>query len=150
MYGALWLFFLLPVAYLGAAAGGVLDPEGAGIGILSLVPFMGSLALVWGVFIGIAQRRRSLLYFVVSPFISECYAAVGGALPGQFRGNAGVVAAWILAVVQAFSIWFLIHRLKEDRLAACILALFCASYALFAWFVVTTLLTIGAEPGVAL
>ena len=127
---ALWLISALPLWYLSPVA----NPLGAGV--LSLIPFVGSLALVGGAVIGIVQRRPSLIYFVVSPFISECYVAVAGALRGQVRGSAGLVPASVFAVVQAaFLIWFLIYRLKGARVAASALALFCASYALFAWFV---------------
>jgi hypothetical protein len=127
---ALWLVSALPLWYLSSVA----NPLGAGV--LSLIPFVGSLALVGGAVIGIVQRRPSLIYLVVSPFISECYVAVAGALRGQVPGNAGLVPASVFAVVQAaFLIWLLVHRLKGARLAASALALFCASYAFFAWFV---------------
>jgi hypothetical protein len=127
---ALWLVSALPLWYLSPVA----NPLGAGF--LSLVPFIGSLALVVGAVVGILQRRPPLLIFVVSPFISECYVAVAGALRGQLRGNAGLVPASLFAVIQAaFLIWFLIYRLKGANLAASALALFCASYASFAWFV---------------
>ena len=126
---ALWLVSALPL-YLSPVA----NPLGGDI--LSLIPFIGSLALVGGAVVGIVQRRPSLLIFVVSPFISECYVAVAGALRGQLRGNAGFVPASIFAVVQAaFLIWLITYRLKGARLAASALALFCASYAFFAWFV---------------
>jgi hypothetical protein len=127
---ALWLFSALPLWYVSPIA----NPLGAGV--FSLIPFVGGLALVVGAVIGIVQRRPSLIYFVVSPFLSECYVAVAGALRGQLRGAAGLVPASVFAVVQAaFLIWFLIYRLRGARLAAFALALFCASYAFFAWFV---------------
>jgi hypothetical protein len=101
-----------------------------------VIPFVGSLALVGGAVIGIVQRRPSLIYFVVSPVMSECYVAVAGALRGQLRGTVGPVPASVFAVVQAaFLIWLLMYRLKGARLAAAALALFCASYAFYAWFV---------------
>ena len=127
---ALWLLSALPLWYRSAVANPLR------LGIFSLIPFIGSLALVGGVVVGILQRRPLLLIFVASPVMSECYVAAAGALRGQVRGNAGLIPASIFAAVQAaFLIWFLIYSLKGARLAASALALFCASYAFFAWFV---------------
>jgi plasmid stabilization system protein ParE len=127
---ALWLVSALPVWYLSPIS----NPLAAGI--LSLIPFAGSLALVGGAIVGILQRRPSLLLFGVSPFISECYVAIAGALRGELPGDLGMVPASIFAVVQAaFLIWFLKYRLKEGRLAVFALSFFCVSYAFFALFV---------------
>ena len=127
---ALWLVSALPLWYLSP----ITNPLGAGV--LSLIPFMGSLALAVGAGIGIVQRGRSSIYFLISPFLSECYVAVAGAMRGQLGGNSGWVPTSVFAVIQAaFLVWLLIFRLKGGRIAASALALFCASYALFAWFV---------------
>ena len=127
---ALWLVSALPLWYLSPVA----HPLAAGV--LSLIPFIGGLALVVGAAVGIAERRPSLIYFLVSPLLSECYVAVAGALRGQLRGNSGWIPTSVFAVVQvALLIWLLVFRLKGGRIAASALALFCASYAFFAWFV---------------
>jgi len=106
-----------------------------GVGLLSLIPFIGTVALVAGAVLGILRRRPLLFVFLLSPFLSECYVGIAGALRGQLRGNASLGPVCIFAVIQTWLILFPVYRLKGARLPASALALFCMSYGLFAWFV---------------
>ena len=95
----------------------------------------GTLALFTGSVVGILRRRPLLFFFLFSPLISEGYVAIGGALRGQVRGTASMIATFIFLGVQSSLILFLVYRSRGARLAAAALALFCTSYALFACFV---------------
>ena len=103
--------------------------------VLSVVPLIGTLALIAGVAIGAVKRAGSLLFFLFSPRISEFYVTIAGAMRGQVRGNAGLVPSWIFVGIQAVLIVLLIYKSKGIRWAAYSLSLFCASYAFYAWFV---------------
>jgi hypothetical protein len=84
---------------------------------------------------GAIQRKPRQFLFLFSLVVSECYVAIAGALRGQIRGDASLVPFWAFALIQVSLIGFLVYRLRESRLAAMALALFCASYSLFALFV---------------
>ena len=126
---ALWLVSALPVWYFSAIA----NPFRAGI--LSFIPFVGTLGLVAGGVIGVVQRARALLLFFFPFAVSECYVAIAGSLRGQLRGNESLAPSCIFILVQLALIGYFVYRGRRARLAALALSLFSASYALFALFV---------------
>ena len=101
-------------------------------GVLSIIPFIGVVALLAGVVAAAAARSRWLLLFVCSPVLSECYVLIAGSMRGQVRGSASLIPFLVFSATQVLLSGFLIYRLKRSRFAACALGLFCVSYAFIA------------------
>jgi len=101
-------------------------------GVLSIIPFIGVVALLAGVVASLATPKRLVLLFVLSPVLSECYVGIAGSMRGQVRGSASLIPFLVFSATQVLLSGFLIYRLKRSRFAACALGLFCVSYAFIA------------------
>ncbi len=126
---ALWLIFAVPVWYFST----ITHPFQAGI--LSLIPFVGILGLVAGGVMGIVQRKRALLLFFFPFAVSEFYVAIAGLFRGQLRGNASLLPFCTFIFVQLLLIGYSAYKSRHAHIATIALAIFSASYALFALFV---------------
>ena len=126
---ALWLFSAVPVWYFA----GVAHPFKSGM--LSFIPFLGTVGLVAGGLSALVQRRRALLLFAFPFLLSEAYVFVAGRFEGQFRGSASLLPEWLFLITQAALIAHLVYKSRQTWLTSLALAVFSLSYALFALFI---------------
>ena len=126
---ALWLTSVgLVVQYFTTAA----RPLQAGM--LTLIPFIGTLGLVAGLVMGIAQRRRPLFLFFFPFVVSECYVAIATWFHGRLPGNTSLVLICMFTFLQLALIGYVAYRVRGARFAALALTVFSLSYAWFAYF----------------
>ncbi len=130
MGNAIWLFLATPVWYLSALAT-LLVP---GDRIFGLVALVGLLGLVLGTVLGIKRRQAKLLWFLLSPLLSQVYVAFAGLLRGALASDPATLAFWIFMALQLAMLSFLLFRCRDARLPGAALSLFGISYALFAAF----------------
>ncbi len=129
MGNAIWLFFALPVWYFSTIAA----PFSAGM--LSAIPALGIVCLIFGVVCGTLKRRLDLSMFLVLPAASQALVVVAGLMRGSLTVQVSepMLATFVLLQI-AFAGYF-VFRLKGARLPAVALAIFTSSYAFFAAFV---------------
>ena len=130
MGNAIWLFLVTPVWYLSALAT-LLVP---GDRIFGLVALVGLLGLFLGTVLGVKRRQAKLLWFLLSPLLSQVYVALAGLLRGALASDPATLAFWIFMALQLALLSFLLFRFRDARLPGAALSLFGISYALFAAF----------------
>lgn len=131
MGNAVWLFLATPVWYL-SALGTLFQPDSL---IFGLGTSAGLFGLVLGTVLGIWRRQTGLLWFLLSPGLSQLYVALAGLFRGEVAESAAELVFWIFMAAQISLLSFLIFRLREARLPGAALSVFGISYALFAAFV---------------
>ena len=132
MNNAIWLLAALPLWYFSA----VTVPFSAGA--LTVVPALGALSLAIGAVLGVIQRRRRLLLFVLPFAFSEILVAVAGVMRGHVPVTGDAVLNVGLLVFFAAQIaisGYLIYSIKGARASAAALGVFSVSYAAFGVFV---------------
>lgn len=131
MGNAIWLLTALPSWYFGAAS----TPFSGGA--LTVVPAVGVLSLVVGTIMGVIQRRRALLWFLVLFALSEMLVVIAGLMRGQVRPMSASLNVWLyvfLGLQLALS-GYLIYRIRGARTSATALSVFSVTYAATATFV---------------
>lgn len=128
---AIWLFLSTPYWFF-SFLGVVLKPDAFVFGLIS---WSGTIGLLAGVLLGIRGRHSRLLWFAISPLLSQLLVVAAGLARGQVPGDP---ASWIngaFLVMQAGFLAFLVFRFRGLRAPAISLAVFGLSYALFAAFI---------------
>lgn len=131
---ATWLFYALPAWYFESA----LNPFSAGL--LTLIPAIGGLCLFIGIIIGVWLRKPSLLWFFVSVVLSQAFVTLSGFFQGQLNNS----VLWPIpgfALLQLLAIVLSLCASASALLPAALIAIFCISYALYAWFIAAMSLT---------
>lgn len=131
MGNAVWLFLATPVWYF-SALGTLFEP---GSRIFGLVTLAGLLGLLLGTVLGIKRRQARLLWFLLSPLLSQVYVAFAGLLRGALAQGPSTLAFWAFMALQLALLSFLLFRFRGARLPGAALSLFGISYGLFAAFV---------------
>ena len=131
MANAIWLLMALPSWYFGAAS----NPFSGGA--LTLVPAVGALSLIVGTILGVIQRKRDLLWFLVLFALSEMLVVIAGVMRGQVRPMSGPLNVWLYVFLglQLVLSGYLIYRIKGARTSATALGVFSVTYAATATFV---------------
>ena len=132
MGNAIWLLTALPSWYLEGAA----HPLSAGA--LTLIPAIGLFALLLGAVLGVAARRRELLWFLLLFGLSEVLVGLAGLMRGQVRPSASDGLAAILYAFLGLQLSvsvYLLYRIRGARLATAALGIFSVTYAAYAIFI---------------
>jgi hypothetical protein len=129
MNNAVWLILALPEWYFSA----LMVPFS--LGMLSLAPSIGALALAVGVILGFVKRTRRLLFFAVPLLLSELLVGVAGALRGNVDASQANIVLLLFLAAQVMGAGYLVYKLRGVWPAAIALAIFSVSYAFFAAFV---------------
>lgn len=95
----------------------------------------GAIGLLLGVALGIRRREARLLWFLLSPTLSQVYLVVAGLFRGQLSGGPLALVFGIFMAAQLVLLSVLLFRLCGARLPGAALSVFGISYALFAAFV---------------
>lgn len=104
------------------------------LGMLTLLPAAGVVALVDGTILGVQARDRSLLLFGAAALLSHAYVAIAGLFHGSFDDSNNPVF-FVFLIFQVLLAAYLVYRAKNARPAAMFLAMFTTSYSHFASFV---------------
>ena len=104
-------------------------------GALTLIPAVGTVCLITGVLWCVFRPARELLWLAVPFLVSTAMLLIAWMLWEQVpRGQANATVLVFLAI-QASVIGFVTYRLRKRLGPAVLLAVFNATYALFAGFV---------------
>ena len=126
---ALWLISALPVWYFSAVS----HPLQAGM--WSFIPFLGTLGLVVGIFMGFFRRGRASYLFFLPFLLNEVFVAVAGFFRGRLRGNARLLPACLFIIAQIALTVCVAYRTRQARSASLALSVFSLSYSLIALLV---------------
>ena len=129
MGNAVWLILALPNWFFST----IIHPFSAGP--LTLVPTIGVICFCSGVILGIRNREKSLLAFILPVLLSEMLVAAAGFMRGALRGSASNPVVYGFLILQLLIAVYLVFRLRGSRVAATLLAVFSILYALFAVFI---------------
>lgn len=129
MHHTLPLALTLPVGF------GLMVADPLMLGPISIIPALGTLCLLGGAADGAIRRRTELLAFLIPVMLSELFAAVADAARGVWTETAALPAVAAFLLVELVMLGYLIRRCAGARLAAVALAVFCATYAMFAGFI---------------
>jgi len=110
------------------------------LGILGIVPKVGATALLAGVILGLIQRQRSLLLFLIPVVTAHIYVAVTGLFERSMTYPSNDLAASVpFLLIQLAVCLYLVF--KTARIAALFLAIFALTYSWFAGFIGAMALT---------
>jgi len=107
---------------------------------LSLVPAIGVICFGSGVILGIRNRDKRLLAFILPVLLSEMLVAAAGFMLGVLRGTASgpFIYGFLIygfLIFQLLIVAYLVFKMRGSRVAATLLAVFSITYALFAVFI---------------
>lgn len=125
---AAWLFYALTTWYFES----LLNPFS--LGLLTMIPVAGTICLFIGLVMGIWRRKPCLLWFSVSVVLSHAFVVLSGFFHGQLDDN----VLWPIlgfVLLQLLTIVFSLRASKSALIPAILIALFCISYALYAWLI---------------
>ena len=111
----------LPLQYFHAAA----HPFKAGV--LTLIPFIGTLGLIAGLVIGTLQRKRELFLFFLPFVASECYCSIALFFHGQLHGNATVAPVCLFAFLEFLLIAYVAYKCRRASISTVVLTVFSLS-----------------------
>ncbi|HEX9881864.1 MAG TPA: hypothetical protein VGA65_05090, partial [Hyphomicrobium sp.] len=109
MGNAIWLFFALPEWYFST----ILAPFRTGL--LSAIPALGIVCLIFGVVCGTLKRRLDLSAFLVLPVASQALALVAGFMRGSLTHQVSEPILAIFTLLQIAVAGYFIFRLEGAR-----------------------------------
>ncbi|MCS6627497.1 hypothetical protein N0B44_31795 [Roseibacterium beibuensis] len=135
MGNAAWLTLALPQWYFPA----FLSPFAAGG--LTIIPAVGTLALLIALGSAVIRRRREIVWFLVPVAASHVLVAVAGLMRGGLGQDTANPILLIFLAAQLILCGVLVWRLRRARFEAALLSVFAMTYAVFAAFIAAMALT---------
>lgn len=130
MGNAVWLFLETPEWYFNA-----LGALFSGAHVFALNSLLGIVCFATGVIWGLVIKAERLMWFLISPVVSQGFVAFAGFFRGQIMEPWSGMVLWSFLALQAVLLFVFVNRARGARVPALFLTVFCLTYALFASFV---------------